>query len=65
MLFLFYYVVLLQGLQWLSPGYIQRVWNLKALLGFQIFYMPVEEMLFAAGFGMYWSGVYEHFTWSR
>jgi len=22
-------------------------------------------MLFAAGFGMYWSGVYEHFTWRR
>ena len=27
--------------------------------------MPIEELLFAAGFGMYWSGVYEHFTWRR
>jgi len=63
LLFLLYYIVLLQGLQWLSPGYIERVWKLDALLGVQIFHMPIEELLFAVVFGMYWSGVYEHFTW--
>jgi hypothetical protein len=65
LLFVLCYIVLLQGLRWLSPGYIERVWNLDALLGIQILDMPIEELLFAAGFGMYWSSVYEHFTWGR
>lgn len=65
LLFVLSYVALLQGLRWLSPGYIERVWNLDMLLGIHIFKMPIEELLFAAGFGMYWSGVYEHFTWRR
>lgn len=64
-LFVLCYIVLLQGLRWLSPGYIERVWRLDALLGIQVFDMPIEELLFAAGFGMYWSGVYEHLTWRR
>jgi len=62
-LFLAYYTVFLQGLLWLSPGYVDRVWNLSALSGVGIAGMPIEELLFASTFGMYWSGVYEHFTW--
>ncbi len=65
LLFVLCYIALLQGLRWLSPGYIERVWDLDALLGLQVFHMPIEELLFAAGFGMYWSGVYEHLTWRR
>jgi len=64
-LFLAYYVVFLQGMRWSAPGYIERVWNLRALSGIEIVGMPLEELLFAVGFGMYWSGVYEHFTWMR
>ena len=64
-LFLVFYILFLQFLQWVSPGYIERVWNLRALSGIQFWHMPLEELLFAAGFGMYWSGVYEHFTWQR
>jgi hypothetical protein len=64
-LFVAYYTVFLQGLRFTAPGYIERVWNLTELLGVQVFGMPVEELLFAAGFGMYWSGIYEHFTWRR
>lgn len=63
LLFLLYYFLFLRGLEWLSPGYIARVWNLPALSGLEVFAMPVEELLFAFAFGMYWSGVYEHFTW--
>ena len=63
LLFLGYYIVFLKGLDWSSPGYIERVWNLDVLTGILIFAMPVEELFFAFGFGMYWSGVYEHFTW--
>jgi hypothetical protein len=64
-LFLVYYVVFLQGLRLAAPGYIEHVWNFKALLGVEILGLPVEELLFAAGFGLYWSGVYEHFAWRR
>jgi hypothetical protein len=64
-LFLGFYTVFLLGLEWTaSPGYIERVWNLPALSGLKIAGLPIEELLFAAAFGAYWSGVYEHFTWS-
>ena len=63
LLFVIYYAILLAGLEWSAPGYIERVWNLDALSGVVIFYMPIEELLFALTFGLYWSGVYEHFTW--
>jgi hypothetical protein len=62
-LFLAVYVIFLLGLRWLWPGYIERVWNLKALTGVLISGMPLEEFFFAFGFGMYWSGVYEHVMW--
>jgi len=58
-----YYGIFLGALEWSAPGYIERVWNLDALSGVVILYMPLEELLFAFAFGLYWSGVYEHFTW--
>jgi hypothetical protein len=64
-LFLAYYMVFLVGLDWLSPGYIARVWNTGALSGLAMAGIPIEEFLFATTFGAYWSGVYEHFTWRR
>lgn len=64
-LFVAYYFVFLQGLEFLSPGYIARIWNLQALSGWSLAGEPIEELAFAIGFGMYWSGAYEHFTWSR
>jgi hypothetical protein len=64
-LFLGYYAVFLVGLEVTAPGYIDRVWNLDALSGLMIGFMPLEELLYAAAFGMYWSGVYDHFTWRR
>lgn len=60
-----YYWLFIAGLEWLSPGYIERVWNLDALSGVIIFSIPLEEFLFAFTFGMYWAGVYEHFTWRK
>ena len=65
LLFLAYYIVFLQGLRLTAPGYIERVWNLSDLSGVLVAGMPIEELLFAIGFGMYWSGVYEHFTWRQ
>jgi hypothetical protein len=30
-----------------------------------IYGIPLEELLFGFAFGLYWTGVYEHFTWSK
>lgn len=65
LLFLVYYALFLTGLEWTAPDYINRVWNLPALSGINIAFMPLEELLFAIAFGMYWAGVYEHFTWQK
>jgi len=65
LLFLVYYAIFLAGLEWTATGYIDRVWNHSELSGMHIGFMPLEELLFAIIFGMYWSGVYEHFTWRR
>lgn len=65
LLFLVYYAVFLLGLEWTAPGYIARTWNLAVLSGVLVFGMPLEELLWAVAFGMYWSGVYEHFTWRQ
>lgn len=64
-LFLLYYSAFFAGLNWLAPGYVERVWRLDALSGIVFFNTPLEELLFAFSFGIYWSGVYEHFTWRR
>lgn len=64
-LFLGYYALFFWGMELTAPGYVDRVWNLEALSGIKVLGLPLEEILFAAAFGMYWSGVYEHFTWKR
>ena len=63
-LFLGLYAVFMLGLKWLAPGYIEAVWNLRALRGGLLFGIPVEELVFGLTFGLYWTGVYEHLTWS-
>lgn len=62
-LFVAYYLVFLFGLELTAPGYIGRVWNVDALSGIEALGFPIEELLFAAAFGMYWASVYEHVTW--
>lgn len=49
----------------MSPGYVERVWNLKAISGILIVGIPLEELLFALSFGFLWSSIYEHFTWRK
>lgn len=63
--FVAYYWLFLKGLEWLSPGYIEAVWNLDALSGRYGFGVPLEELLFAAGFGFYWAGLYSHYAWRQ
>ena len=65
LLFLVLYTAFLLGLKWSAPGYIEQVWNLKALSGIAIYGLPLEELLFGFAFGLVWTGIYEHFTWKR
>jgi len=65
LLFLGYYALFFLALEWSAPGYIANVWNLSALSGVLMLGIPLEELLFAFAFGLYWSGAYEHFTWRR
>ena len=62
--FLLLYAMFMLGLVWFTPGYIAQVWNLPALSGVLVGGIPLEELLFGFGFGWYWAGIYEHFTWS-
>jgi hypothetical protein len=64
-LFFGFYAVFMLGLVWFAPGYIEQVWNLRVLSGVLISGIPLEELLFGAAFGLYWSGAYEHFTWTK
>ena len=64
-LFLALYSIFLVGLKWSAPGYIEQVWNLKALSGIVIYGLPIEELMFGFSFGLVWTGIYEHFTWTR
>jgi Lycopene cyclase len=61
--FLALYAVFLLGLKWLWPGYIEAVWNLGHLIAWRPAGLPLEELVFGFGFGMYWSSVYEHVAW--
>jgi hypothetical protein len=45
------------------PEYIKTYWNLDAISNLFVLGIPLEELLFAFTFGMYWSGIYEHFAW--
>lgn len=64
-LFLAYYLVFFLALEATSPGYVQQVWNLQDITGILWLGIPLEELLFAFTFGLYWSGVYEHLMWQR
>lgn len=64
-LFLLLYTVFMLLLIIFAPGYIEAVWNLSALSGVMIGGIPLEELAFGFAFGLYWAGIYEHFTWHR
>ncbi len=52
-----------------NPGHRRVMWRaslVTALFGVtEPIGIPLEELLFGLTFGMYWSGVYEHVTWTR
>ncbi|RJQ34102.1 hypothetical protein C4568_03090 [Candidatus Parcubacteria bacterium] len=62
-IFLVLYFLYFGTLIALYPGYVEQVWNLKAISGILVIGVPIEELLFALSFGFLWSSIYEHFTW--
>lgn len=64
-LFAGYYALFMLGLVISALGYIEQVWNLPAFSGVLIYGIPLEELLFGFAFGLFWSSVYEHWTWTR
>lgn len=65
LIFLGIYFIYFQILTLLYPGYVEAVWNLAAISGILILGIPLEELLFAFSFGLYWSSVYEHLNWYK
>ena len=47
------------------PEYVELYWNLDNLTHILILGIPIEELIFAFTFGMYWSGLYEHLYWRK
>ena len=64
-LFLLLYAIFMLLLILFVPGYIEKVWNLPDLSGVLFGGIPPEELAFCFSFGLYWAGIYEHFTWHR
>jgi hypothetical protein len=65
LLFLLLYAAFMIALAVTAPGYIERVWNLADLSGASVGSIPLEELAFGFAFGLYWAGIYEHFTWKH
>ena len=61
LLYFFYF----ETLNLAFPGYVEQIWNLKAISNILILDIPIEELLFAAGLGFYWSSIFEHLKWKR
>lgn len=64
-LFLGLYFIYFFTLIVMYPGYVEKVWNLSAISGVLILWIPLEELMFALGLGFFWSSVYEHLTWRK
>ncbi len=62
-LFLLLYAIYMLSLVYFAPGYIEQVWNLPDLSGVLLVGIPLEELVFGFAFGLYWAGIYEHFSW--
>jgi lycopene cyclase-like protein len=64
-LFLLLYFGVFVVFNMVFPGYVAAVWNLPALTRIFVAGVPLEELMFAFTFGLYWSSVYEHLAWKR
>lgn len=64
-LFTVLYFIFFGSILLFYPQYVDLYWNLDNLTQILILGIPIEELLFAFTFGMYWSGLYEHLYWRK
>tara|TARA_R110001583_G_scaffold43030_1_gene136790 strand:- start:5086 stop:5787 length:702 start_codon:yes stop_codon:yes gene_type:complete len=64
-LFILLYFIYFGSILIFYPDYVNLYWNLKELTNILIVGIPLEELLFAFTFGMYWSSFYEHLYWRK
>ncbi|GBF20602.1 hypothetical protein DHD05_10345 [Arenibacter sp. N53] len=65
LLFTLLYFVYFGSILPFYPDYVELYWNLENLTQILVLGIPIEELLFAFTFGMYWSGLYEHLYWKK
>lgn len=65
LMFTVFYFIYFFFLDLASPGYAEKLWQLKALSGVVLLGVPLEELMFAFTFGMLWSSYYEHILWLK
>ncbi len=59
------YVIPFFLIEWVAPGYVERIWSLENLSGIALLGLPLEEYLFALFFSLCANGVYLHLLWNR
>ena len=64
-LFTLLYFIYFGSILLFFPLYVKSYWNLDELTYILIAGIPLEELLFAFSFGMYWSSLYEHLYWKK
>lgn len=65
LLFLFVYTIVLQVVDRFYPSFYVDHWNLGALSGIWVWNAPIEEYLFSATFGAFWTPLYEAWRHQR
>lgn len=65
LIFTGFYFLFFATMSWVHPDYVAAYWNIADISGLMVAGVPLEELMFAATFGMMWSGIYEHFGWYR
>ncbi|HEX9664456.1 MAG TPA: lycopene cyclase domain-containing protein [Patescibacteria group bacterium] len=58
--FLGIYFISLTIINFNFPNYIGSVWNTVNLSGIYLSGLPIEELIWAFSFGLFWSSIYEH-----
>jgi hypothetical protein len=65
LLFMVLYFVYFGSILSFYPDYVEQYWNLENLTHILVLGIPIEELLFAFTFGMFWPGLYEHLYWKK
>lgn len=64
-LFTLLYFIYFGSILLFYPQFVILYWNLDNLTHILFLGIPIEELLFAFTFGMFWSGLYEHLYWRK